>query len=221
MKINTLEKIEEISKEYKLTPEQQQMVKDNYGLVISFLVKNNLSFEDNHSFACIGLCKAVELYNPAKGKLSTLAYLVMQRQCWKGLGNISQRKFDEKVLSLNQPKINLKDFSEISTLEESTESLLSSEENIEDCVGFITLIEVLKSFILLLNPLQKEIFLLKAEGYNYTEIGEKLNIDYNKINYLYGRIIIPKLKKHMKQCNYETKYLTIKIRNRKKENKNE
>lgn len=200
----------------KLTPEQQQIVTDNYGLVISFLMSKHIRFEDGHNPACIGLCNAVIHHNPSRGKLSTLAYKAMTSEYIKTIRRVDHDNFHKSMISLEST---LKTDNS-NNITYNVEDTVASNDDLEDLGGYLDLLEVLKSFIPTLTPLQRKIFKLKiVDGYDYKDIAMELNTTYNKINNIYSRQIIPRLKTHMKHCKYETKYLTHKIRN-KKENRN-
>lgn len=91
----------------------------------------------------------------------------------------------------------------------------------EGLEGYTDLMSMLKTFIPSLNSIQKKIFYLRVmEGLNNPEIAKRIteeeltSIDVNRI---YARQIIPRLKNHMKANGYECKYLTKKLRNKKKE----
>lgn len=61
-----------------LTTEQKQFADKNYGLVIAFLQKYHLDFEEYHGIAAIGFCKAAAAYDPSRGvKFSVCAYFYM------------------------------------------------------------------------------------------------------------------------------------------------
>lgn len=199
-----------------LSSEQKKVVYDNYGLVISYLQSHRIPFEEGHGPACIGLCKAVKTYNPEKGKLSTIAYLLMHSEYIKTIRRVHQRNFDKSVLSLEQPAYASPDLESLTIAD-----TLGNYDNMEELDGYTDLMQILKTFIPTLNSIQKEIFYLRViEGLNNLEIAEKItqekltSVDVNRI---YARQIIPRLKKHMKNNGYECKYLTQKLRNKKKE----
>lgn len=199
-----------------LSSEQKKVVYDNYGLVISYLQSHRILFEEGHGPACIGLCKAVKTYNPEKGKLSTIAYLLMHSEYIRTIRRVHQRNFDKSVLSLEQPAYASPDLESLTIAD-----TLGNYDNMEELDGYTDLMQILKTFIPTLNSIQKEIFYLRViEGLNNLEIAEKItqekltSVDVNRI---YARQIIPRLKKHMKNNGYECKYLTQKLRNKKKE----
>lgn len=199
-----------------LSSEQKKVVYDNYGLVISYLQSHRIPFEEGHGPVCIGLCKAVKTYNPEKGKLSTIAYLLMHSEYIKTIRRVHQRNFDKSVLSLEQPAYASPDLESLTIAD-----TLGNYDNMEELDGYTDLMQILKTFIPTLNSVQKEIFYLRViEGLNNPEIAERItqekltSVDINRI---YARQIIPRLKTHMKNNGYECKYLTQKLRNKKKE----
>jgi DNA-directed RNA polymerase specialized sigma subunit len=206
----------EIADYMELSSEQKEIVNNNYGLVISYLQSHKIPFEEGHGPACIGLCKAVKAHNPEKGKLSTIAYIFMNSEYIRTIRRIKQKNFDKSVLSLEQPAYASPDLESLTIAD-----TLGNYDNMEELDGYIDLMQILKTFIPSLNSIQKKIFYLRImEGLNNPEIAERIteekltSVDINRI---YARQIIPRLKTHMKNNGYECKYLTQKLRNKKKE----
>lgn len=137
----------------ELSSEQKEIVNNNYGLVISYLQSHKIPFEEGHGPACIGLCKAVKAHNPERGKLSTIAYLLMNSEYIKTIRRIKQKNFDKSVLSLEQPAYASPDLENLTIAD-----TLGSYDNMEGLEGYTDLMSILKTFIPSLNSIQKKYF---------------------------------------------------------------
>ena len=54
-----------------LTEEQKRMVEENHTLIYWYCHKYNLDIEEYYGLFAIELCRAVQLYDPTKSKIST------------------------------------------------------------------------------------------------------------------------------------------------------
>jgi DNA-directed RNA polymerase specialized sigma24 family protein len=88
----------------KLTPEQQQLASDNYGLVYGFCEDFNADVNTYHGLLSEALCKAAQDYIPGQSKFSTFAYKYMKSLYFRELKTQKRAKRDlsHEVFSLNQ-----------------------------------------------------------------------------------------------------------------------
>ena len=54
-----------------LTEEQKRMVEENHNLIYWYCHKYNLDIEEYYGLFAIELCRAVQLYDPTKSKITT------------------------------------------------------------------------------------------------------------------------------------------------------
>ncbi len=136
-----------------LTPAQQQLASDNYGLVFSFLKHYKLDIDEWHGMAAIGLCKAAAAYDSSRdATFATCAYFYMWNEYlhYKAAG---------RKENLNQKQILT-----------HIENPLNNSENLalEDCLccdSDFTTPEV-QEIVNLLNPREKTVLHLRIVGAN-------------------------------------------------------
>lgn len=134
------------------------MVEDNYKLIHGVMRDFNLDDEWSGLLA-IELCKAVIKFNPDRGKLSTYYY----ERC-KSLINVERRKANSQKRSNN--------------------GILQLNEELVDGDSMEVLVEenILLEQIINSNPRYKEIIRLRYQGYNQTEIAEKMKMTQSQIS---------------------------------------
>lgn len=88
-----------------MTPEQQKLAEDNYGLVFKFLTSRNLPIDEYHGHMAMALCFAAMGYDPSKGyTFSTYAYQCMHNKYVRLLEDRSRvkRRPTGTVISLDE-----------------------------------------------------------------------------------------------------------------------
>ena len=94
--------------EQKLTDDQKRLIEQNHHLVYSFLNSRYLNIEEWYDVAIFGLIKAAMVYEPEKGKFSTIAYYWMQFYVtseYKQQNLVKKRIPKSNILSLNNKRI--------------------------------------------------------------------------------------------------------------------
>ena len=88
-----------------LTDQQRRMAEQNHGLIVSFIRKNRLDFDEYYGDLAETYCVAIASYDPSKGRLSTYVFVSLGNK----LKNIyCSRSFEktipaELLVSLDEP----------------------------------------------------------------------------------------------------------------------
>lgn len=80
---------------YTLTDEQKKLVEDNIPLaylVVKRIYHPHIEYDDAVQLALLGLCQAARIYEPERGKFTTLAYLAAQHTIQR-----EERKYRHEV----------------------------------------------------------------------------------------------------------------------------
>lgn len=164
----------------RLTPEQQEVVKQNHNLIYFYLHKNNLSIEDYYDLAAIGLCKASLTYEEHKGAFSTYALICIRNEI-----GIERRKF---LASHRQI------YKNILSLDKEVENNKENTFTLADIIPYkdndFTAFELRQDLQELLkdNPVELEILKMYYLGFTQTEISKQVNISQSYISRLIKRI---------------------------------
>ena len=154
----------------KLTEKQQQLVEDNIKLV-GFVIKksgikfNNykIEYEDLYQIGCLGLCRAVETFDPEYGStFSTYAYIVIRNEILRELvrinkipGTVDLSLYEEDIMSVDVP-------------EDKVVAHLYSEEIMSTVrKAYEEASEAKKKYI--------DVLLLRIQGFKNTEIAQMIN----------------------------------------------
>ena len=153
-----------------LNEEQRQLVEENHNLIYGFAHRHHINLDDYYGTLAISLCKAGESYNDKKGKFSTYAYTLM----WRDYLNEMDAKFRQKRKG-NECEFN-----------EETQSISYTTLDTD-----IMILEYL-------NTMEKQILILKSEGYNSNEIANKLGFHRSYISKILKRI-----KEKLRKAGYD------------------
>lgn len=112
-----------------MTDGQRKLAEENHNLIYSFLHEQRLSIDEWYGLAAIGLCEAAELYDPARGTFSTIAYSCMRNKIYKQLRRDSAKKRGSEfvTVSLQEVRRNAKTGDDY-----ALEDVVPSEMHMED-----------------------------------------------------------------------------------------
>lgn len=118
---------------------REQFIIENQGLIVSFVNKYCLNYlarfeySDLCSIAKIGLIKAIDTYDESKGKLSTYAYVCMQREVYMLFRRLKTRDAIRTDLSLDKT---IDDETEHAFSELAGENDYNEQLDIDDLMSF-------------------------------------------------------------------------------------
>lgn len=150
-----------------LTEEQKKLVEENHNLIYWYCHKYNLDIEEYYGLLAVELCRAVQLYDPTKSKISSyiIKWFWHKHISWDKSKRASSRKANENTISLD------KDFGEDG--EKATLSdFMTNGKSVEDEIVMIPLSACG------LNDKLMSVVNLRLENPNYTqqEIADILGI---------------------------------------------
>ena len=150
-----------------LDEQQRELVEQNHNLIYHTLRKYKLNQEEYYDVLAIGLCKAAIAFDPKRSKFSTFAVNVMYNEFLQHdrNENAQKRKVNKNTLSLNY---RMKDPKNESRTCEFGELLTNGREPFMDVIH-MHLPDILTKKELLVCQ-------LSYNGYNQTQIGEKLGV---------------------------------------------
>ena len=146
----------------KLTKEQQDFVTKNHNLILSYLGKHNLSYEDYYDILAIALCKAALKYDAKKGiAFSTYAFKCFYNAVSAYVRNLKNRKRHTDNL--------------IHITDENEDSVFfnSITLNVDSASDIIKLTDKYDLFSYL-TPKEKEAYEYLRQGYTQAEIAKML-----------------------------------------------
>lgn len=167
--------------------EQKKLVEENHKLIYYTLSSYRLNPEEYYDILAIGLCKAAMNFDPKKSKFSTFAMKVMYNEFrqYQRMENLEKRKANKNTLSLNY---RMNDPKNEGCTCEFGELLTDGREPFMDVVHMY-LPDILTKKELLVCQ-------LSYDGYNQTQIGEKLGVNQSYVSRLLKKARI-KLEKEM------------------------
>lgn len=170
-----------------MTQEQRKLVEENHKLIYYTLNKYKLNPEEYYDILAIGLCKAAIKFDSERSKFSTFAIKVMYNEFLQHdrNENTNKRKVNKNTLSLNYI---MRDPKNQDRKCEFWELLTDDREPFMDVVH-MHLPDILTEQELLACK-------LSYNGYNQTQIGEKLGVTQSYASRLLKRARI-KLEKEM------------------------
>ena len=150
-----------------LDEQQKKLVEKNHNLIYHTLHKYKLNEEEYYDILAIGLCKAAIKFDPERSKFSTFAMKVMYNEflMHDRDENANKRKVNKNTLSLNY---RMKDPKNESRTCEFGDLLTDCREPFMDVIHMY-LPDILTEQELLVCK-------LSYNGYNQTQIGEKLGV---------------------------------------------
>ena len=150
-----------------LDEKQKKLVEENHKLIYYTLNKYKLNSEEYYDILAIGLCKAAIKFDPERSKFSTFAIKVMYNEFLQHDRdeNANKRKVNKNTLSLNH---RMKDPKNESRTCEFGDLLTDGREPFMDVIH-MNLKDILTKKELLVCQ-------LSYNGYNQTQIGEKLGV---------------------------------------------
>lgn len=148
----------------KLTEVQKKLVEDNHQLIYGVIHSFKLPVDEYYGLFAIELCKAVQIYNPKKGSLSTLFY------------NMCRRVYANELRSKNTIKRSNNGVMELTEFNEVyAEELLSEDE-----YSTSELKMILESICD--DKRKLKMVDLKYRGYNNAEIATELKVSKTTIS---------------------------------------
>lgn len=167
--------------------EQKKLVEENHNLIYYALGKYRLNPEEYYDILAIGLCKAAMNFDSKKSKFSTFAMKVMYTEFlqYQRMENSEKRKANKDTLSLNY-KVN--DPKNEGHMCELSDLMTDRREPFMDVIHMY-LPDILTSKELLVCQ-------LSYDGYDQTQIGEKLGVTQSYVSMLLKKARI-KLEKEM------------------------
>ena len=150
-----------------LDEKQKKLVEENHKLIYYTLNKYKLNPEEYYDILAIGLCKAAIYFDPERSKFSTFAIKVMYNEflMHDRDENANKRKVNKNTLSLNYI---MRDPKNQGRKCEFGEFLTSGREPFMDVIHMHLPDILTKQELLACN--------LSYNGYNQTQIGEKLGV---------------------------------------------
>lgn len=150
----------------KLTLKEQQFAQEHHDTVLHFLSHYHLSADDYYDIIIFGYLLAVQDYlrNPelsSKLRFSTVAW---KRMYFTLVGNLRYQNRPKRkavVLSYNEADMDLDMF--LPRRANAIEDMLHDQEILADLLRYLT-------------PKEKEVMILKADGYTHREIAEVCHI---------------------------------------------
>lgn len=168
-----------MKKMHELTNEQKQFAEEHHTLVYKYLSHNELSIEEFYDVAIFGYLLAVQEYleNPDLSRFSftTVAWLRM-RNC-----------IAKEFIYRNRPKrkamlVPYEEYRESASLEKllpnRMQTIAESLDNQELALKLLSKI----------TPKEKEVVILKANGYTYREIAARCNITVQGVGSRFHRL---------------------------------
>ena len=170
-----------------LDEQQKKLVEKNHNLIYHTLHKYKLNEEEYYDILAIGLCKAAIKFDPERSKFSTFAIKVMYNEFLQHdrNENANKRKVNKNTLSLNYI---MRDPKNQDRKCEFWELLTDGREPFMDVIH-MHLPDILTEQELLVCK-------LSYNGYNQTQIGEKLGVTQSYASRLLKKARI-KLEKEM------------------------
>lgn len=169
-----------------LTNEQQKLVEVNHNLIYKFANKENLAIDEYYDILAIGLCRAAIGFEESKGKFSTFAFHCMKNELcmyWRH-GQRQSAIPDNMVLSYGATISNSDNDSEGSY--GNTFLDYFADKNFTD---EIVISEIMSNVLLdVLNEKEKRIVELLVDGFNQTDIANKLNCSRQNVNHYIKQI---------------------------------
>lgn len=151
--------------EQKLTDDQKRLIEQNHHLVYSFLNSKHLNVEEWYDVAIFGLIKAAIVFQPEKGKFSTIAYYWMHFYVaseYKQQNLVKKRIQKSNILSLNNTKIyDDKNGEYIDTFEKPVPDIS------DEVIHKVTCEEIIRSCK---KEKEKKVCKMLLEGYNISDI---------------------------------------------------
>lgn len=167
--------------------EQKKLVEENHNLIYFTLSKYRLNPEEYYDILAIGLCKAAMNFDQEKSKFSTFAMKVMFNEFaqYDRNENSNRRRANKNTLSLNY---RIEDSKNEGHMCEFGDLLTDGREPFMDVVHMY-LPDILTKKELLVCQ-------LSYNGYDQTQIGEKLGVTQSYVSRLLKKARI-KLEKEM------------------------
>lgn len=170
-----------------LDEQQKKIVAENHNLIYYALSKYRLNPEEYYDILAIGLCKAAIAFDPERSKFATYAMKVMYNELrqYQRMENSEKRKANKNTLSLNYRMNDPKNECHIC---EFGELLTDGREPFMDVVHMYLPDILTKKELLVCR--------LSYDGYDQTQIGEKLGVTQSYVSRLLKKARI-KLEKEM------------------------
>lgn len=131
-----------------------------------------------------GLCRAARIFNPEKGKFSTIAIKCIEMQMYKELNLINKRVV--RVIELDHPVRTPRHVPDgVLTLGDCIESI---DDEVENALDNLAEREIIRSLAKLLTVDEQNLLLEYARGSTYAQIGAQRNITRARVGQLIKRI---------------------------------
>lgn len=159
----------------KLTPEQEQLVVDNMGLVYHCVSRGRRyrgrydEFDDLVQEGMVALCKAAKTYQEIKGRFTSYACACIENQ----IGMFARKRMTERRHTAESLDVRFGDGEESFTMEG-----IADIERVEDAYGAILLREAVGA----LDGRKRRIMMLYMAGFRQVEIAEKLGISQSYVS---------------------------------------
>lgn len=168
----------------KLTKEQQDLVAENHNLIYGFAKYKNLPVDEWYDVLAIGLCVAAKAYDKNIGKFSTLAYTSMNSEVNKVYKKDSRkRRIPKELLVYYDTPIE-----DVNPDWHDEGSFLQLFDDGQDTCNTVTSKIMLATLIKFLQPKEKAVVELLADGVSVKDIAKQLNCHVQSV-YLYIRQI--------------------------------
>ena len=187
----------------KLTEEQKKLVEENHNLIYGFLRMKELEDDEYYDIVAYGLCKAAMKYDSTKGKFSTFAYKYMKTEIVHQIDLDTRKNKIPKNLIYSYDNV-------INTNPKVTFISMLFDRYDENAIDAFISEENFRQFYLLLKKEEQFIINHFANGYNGTEVANKMDITSQRV---YQRI--KDIRRKWKEYN-EKGYIIKRKRGRKK-----
>lgn len=167
-----------------LSKAQQKMVRDNHNLIMSYILRHNLGFNEYYDVLAIVLCKAAELFNAERGiAFSTYVYKAMDNAYRMSVRSTVRSKdvmcaCRESLLSLDEIVSEAED----STLYDVIPS--KNHRNEANAIGVV----LINEFLSVLKPSEQSVLLYRLDDYSQAYISSALGITKQRVSQICTRI---------------------------------
>ena len=169
----------------RLNEEQRKLAEDNHKLILSYLNKKHLSYEDFYDVCAIGLCIAALNYDSSLGySFSTLAFLCMKHEVMREFRQMNLARIvpSDLIDSLDAPLS--QESGEKYTLYDVIPSAVSGRDpQYESITDVITNI-----FALDMKPQYHEAVRLYMELGTLQKVGEKMHVSRERVRQIMQKV---------------------------------